>query len=135
MSYKVLYSLWAVMFVLTGALGFVPSPEGVLKFVLQALTVSFFIPGWLILIRARKEDNFRHCLTVRNLCLASLGCTVVLIALNLMSLSWSEAVGNILHAALTIICAPMICGNAYILSLFLWGCLLMASVSRPNTNS
>ena len=132
MSYKALYSLWAVMFALTAALGFVSAPEGVLKFVLQALAAVFFVPAWMILTRAKKEGNAHHKYVVRNICLVSLGSTVVLLALNLMSVNWSEAVGNGLHAALTVVSAPMICGGTYILSLFLWGCLLMGSISKAH---
>ena len=58
--------------------------------------------------------------------------TTVLMALNVMSAGWSEQVGNALHAALVIVSAPMICGQNYALSLFMWGILLMASVSKMN---
>lgn len=130
MTYTVLYSIWGVMFVLTAGLGFIPSPEGALRVFLQILAIAFFVPGWLILHKAGKEKNNFHRKVIRNLCFVSLGLTVVLLVLNLMSAGWSEAVGNGLHAALTVVSAPMVCGNTYVLSLFLWGCLLMGSMGK-----
>lgn len=130
MSYTVLYSIWGVLFALTAALGFIPSPEGAVFYLTRSLTVLFFVPGWLILRKAKREDAPFHRKTVRNLCLASLGTTVVVLVLNLMSAGWPESVGNALHAALTIVSAPMLCGSAYVLSLFLWGCLLMGAIHK-----
>ena len=129
MSYKVLYALWGGLFALCAGLGFVSEPQGVLKWCLQALTVVFFLPGCLILLKANREDNRHHRAVVRNLCLGSLGATVVLFALNLMSVGWSELMGNVLYAALVVVSSPMVCGGGYVLSLFLWGCLLMAALS------
>lgn len=136
MSYTALYSIWGVLFALTAAAGFVPFSEGAVGCIMKILAVMFFVPGWLILFKAKREEDRRHRAIVRNLCLASLISTLLLLVLNLLSAGWPEAVGNGLHAALTVISAPMVCGNAYILSLFLWGCLLMGAISKnsPNTS-
>ena len=130
MSYNVLYIAWAVMFALTAGLGFVPEPEGVSKFVFQVLAFAFFIPPWLILFQSRREEGQHHKKVVRNLCLASIGATLVLMVLNVMSVTWSEAVGNGLYAALTVVSAPMVCGQNYLYGLFMWGCLLMGAISK-----
>lgn len=127
MSYTILYSLWAVLFAVTAAMGFIPAPEGAAKVVCQLMAAVFFIPGWLILVKANKEDAPRHKRIVRSLCIASLSATVVMMVLNILSAAWSEPVGNALHAALTIVSAPMICGQRYLLGIFMWGCLLMGS--------
>lgn len=132
MSYTVLYILWGVLFAVTAGLGFVPSPEGMTKTVFMLLAGAFFVPGWTILAKANKEGNTKHKTVVRNLCVASLGATLLLMVVNLLSAGWSEAVGNALHAALTIVSAPMMCGQTYLLGLFMWGCLLMGSVSKPS---
>ena len=133
MSYTVLYILWGALFALTAGLGFVPSPEGMTKAVFMLLAGAFFVPGWLILSKANKEGETKHKVIVRNLCIASLCCTVALMVVNLLSAGWSEAVGNALHAALTIVSAPMMCGQSYLLGLFMWGCLLMGSLSKVNS--
>lgn len=131
MSYAVCYILWVVLFALSAALGFTPTPEqGAAQALYMLAAVAVFVPGWLILLRAGKEKNKKHKLIVRNLCIASIVGTTVLLALNLMSAGWPESVGNGLHAALVIVSAPMVCGQSYALSLFLWGALLIGSVSK-----
>lgn len=133
MSYAVCYILWAVLFALSAFLGFTPAPEkGATEAVYMLVAGAVFVPGWLILLRANKEENGKHKKIVRNLCIASIVGTTVLLALNLMSAGWPESVGNGLHAALVIVSAPMVCGQSYALSLFMWGILLMGSVSKTN---
>lgn len=133
MSYAVFYVLWAALFGVTAYMGFTPAPaKGMQEAMYMLMAGTVFLPGWMILIRANKENNSKHKLIVRNLCIASIGLTTVLMALNVMSAGWPENVGNALHAALVIVSAPMICGQNYALSLFMWGILLMASVSKTN---
>lgn len=134
MSYTVCYLLWAVLFGVTAAMGFTPAPEKGMQEALYMLMAGVvFLPAWMILIRANKEKNTKHKKIVRNLCIASIAGTTTLMALNVMSAGWSESVGNALYAALVIVSAPMVCGQNYMLSLFMWGFLLMASVSKTNT--
>ena len=134
MSYALCYVLWAALFGVTAYMGFTPAPEkGMQEAVYMLMAGAVFLPAWAILIQANKEGNQKHKLVVRNLALASIGGTTVLMALNVMSAGWSENIGNALHAALVIVSAPMICGQNYALSLFMWGILLMASVSKTNT--
>lgn len=136
MSYALYYVIWAVLFAVSAFLGFQPTPEKGLQEALYMLMAgAVFLPGWLILIRANQEENTRHKHIVRNLCIASIGATTVLMALNVMSAGWSEQVGNALHAALVIVSAPMVCGQNYALSLFMWGILLMGSVSKTNSRA
>ena len=133
MSYALCYFLWAAMFGVTAYMGFTPAPEkGLQEAVYMLMAGAVFLPPWAILVRANKEKNQKHKLIVRNLCVASIAGTTVLMALNVMSAGWSENIGNALHAALVIVSAPMICGQNYALSLFMWGILLMASVSKMN---
>ena len=130
LPYKVLYALWAAMFAITAWLGFIPPANRETEVVYQLLAGIFFIPPWMILLKARNEDAPKHKALIRNLCLASLGATTVLMVLNLLSSGWSEALGNALNAALTVVSAPMICGQGYFLGLFMWGVLLMGANSR-----
>ena len=130
LPYKVLYALWAGMFVLTAWLGFVPPVDNETAVVYRILTGLFFLPPWMIMLKGRNEGNLKHGKVIKYLCLASLGATMVLMALNVLSINWSESVGTALNAALTIVSAPMVCGQGYFLSLFMWGTLLMGSNSR-----
>ena len=125
LSYKTLYLAWAVMFVLTAALGFaLPNAMGTLLAVLRLTAVLFFLAPAVILVRAKREDDVFHIRLVRWLSMASIGLTAVLLVLNLMSALWSEWLGNALYAALVVVSAPMACANHYALSLFLWGTVL-----------
>lgn len=118
------YTLWAGMFILCAGLGFIPEPEGVLKFLLIALTLGFFaVPGCFLKWLERRRNRF-HMAVVRNLSLASLALTLTLILLNVISFMAPEWVGNMLHILLIIVSVPMICGQYWVLSLFLWACLL-----------
>ena len=132
MSYTVLYIAWAVMFAVTAGLGFVPA-EGGMEHIMMLAAGAFFLPPWAILQKAMKEGAQKHKNTIRNLCLLSVGATVAVMALNILSANWGEAVGQMLYNALVIVSAPMICGQTYVLSLFMWGILLMGSVSKTNT--
>ena len=84
----------------------------------------------MFMLKCRSEGNPKHNLVIKYLSIASLSATMVLMALNVLSINWSETLGTALNAALTIVSAPMICGQAYFLGLFMWGILLMGASSR-----
>ena len=119
------YSLWAGLFILCAALGFIPQPGGVLKFCMVCLSIGFFVPPACLLKLAQKQGDKLNIRIVRNLALASLSLTIGLIVANFMSLMASEALGNMLYVLLTIVSAPMICGQYWVLSLFGWACLMI----------
>ena len=120
MNQKVLFALWGVLFILCAGLGFLPEATGWMT----ALSILFFLPPALLLYKGDKNT----VLLVRNLSLLSLGVTLVTLILNFVLAVSSETLGNILHSVLTIVSAPMICSGFWVLSLFLWACLLMASL-------
>ena len=119
------YALWAGMYILCAGLGFIPEPAGFGKFCLMVLSIGFFVPPSCLLRRASEEKNAMHILIVRNLAVASLVLTVVLIIGNFMSMLAPEAVGNILYTLLVIVSAPMICSQYWVISLFFWACLMI----------
>ncbi len=130
-DYKLLYLLWAAMFVLTAVLGFLyPNvTEASERFPLQVATGAFFLFPWAILAKSRLEEQSKHTHIIRNLAVLSLGSTLVLLCANMLSVGMGEAVGNALNAALTIVSAPLVCSNFYLMPLFLWGTLLMGALS------
>ena len=132
LSYKTLYIAWAVMFVLTAALGFAfPEVENRWGRVgLGLVSILFFLPPWLVLSRARSEKNRHHICLLRWLCIASLSMTAVLLVLNLRSAGSGEALGLALNTALTVVSAPMVCSNFFVLPIFLWGCLLADTIRK-----
>ena len=125
MSYPILYTLWASMFLLTAALGLLfPQETGLSRWVLTAVSVIFFVPPWMILHRARAAEDRSQIRLVRYLSLASVLLTAVLLVLNLRSAGLSEAMGRALNAALAVISATMLCSNLFVQPIFLWGCLI-----------
>lgn len=133
LNYKLLYLAWAVLFVLTAVLGLLyPNvEETTAKLPLQLATGAFFLPPWAILVKANQEGNRKHNLVVRNLCIASLAATVILMVANILTVGHSPALGDTLFTVMTVVCAPLVCSNMYIMPLFLWGTLLLGSTSRP----
>ena len=132
LSYKTLYIAWAGMFALTAVLGFAfPEVESrLLRVALLLVALLFFLPPWVVLVKAKAESRRFHVRLVGLLAVASIVLTGVLLALNFTSVLWSQAVGAALYGALVVVSAPMACANHYALSLFLWGTLLAGTFYR-----
>ena len=121
MNKKALFVLWGVLFILCAGLGF-----GAAAWWKTAVSVLFFVPPAALLYGADRET----ALLIRNLSALSLGITLVTLIMNFVLAVSSETLGNFLHAVLTIVSAPMIASGYWVLSLFLWACLLMASLKK-----
>lgn len=128
MNQKTLYALWGGMFILCAGLGFIPEPTGALQWLLTALSVSFFIPPFLLLHKAHQAQDRAVIQLIRNLSALSLLLTLVLLLVNFLSLMAPEILGNLLYILLVIVSAPMVCAQYWVLSLFLWACLLMVTL-------
>ena len=126
MNQKRLWAFWAVLFILCAGFGFIPEPEGTLRPGLTAAALLFFLPpAWLL-----RSGDAADAKLIRNLSAMSLGLTLVLLILNFATAFSSENLGLVLHYILVIVSSPMICSGRWVLSLFLWACLLMASLGR-----
>jgi hypothetical protein len=66
---------------------------------------------------------------IRNISAASLILTLLLLVANFASVGASVAVGDFLYGLLVVVSAPMVCSQFWVVSLFLWACLLMVSIS------
>lgn len=132
LKYPVLYRIWAGLFALTAVLGlcFPDVEHAAGRFALQAVTVCFFFPPWLILVKAKQSGALRHVKLLRYLSAASLGATLVFLCAGILSVRAPEALGNLLHILMTVICAPLVCSNYYVLPMFLWATLLVGSFGR-----
>jgi len=129
MSNKTLYYIWGGLFILCALLGFIPEPAGLVKALMVLCSLVFFVPGGMLLYLSKQEGDLRTIRVVRNLSLISLSVTLVLLVLNFLSGHATAAVGDFLYGLLVMLSAPMVCSQYWFLSLFLWACLLMTSLS------
>ena len=128
MKNRFLYALWGALFILCAGLGFIPESDGGLELLRTGLSILFFLPPALLIWKARQEGNRPALLLVRNLSIASLSLSVALIIANFLTVFRSQLLGDILHGILVVVSSPMICGGHWAMSLFLWACLLIASL-------
>lgn len=128
MKKNTLFALWGGMFIVCAGLGFIPAPEGVLRAVLTAVSLVFFLPPAALVYAAAKAGDRDTLKLVRNLAALSLGLTLVLLVASVLSAVGSETMGTFLHILLVIVSAPMVSSGYWAVSLFLWACLLMASL-------
>ena len=130
MNNKTLYGSWVFLFILCAGLGFIPEPAAFRKAVLVLLALLFFLPPAWLFIRAVKAGEKKPVLLIRRISLASLVLTLALLVANLLSVNAPDSLGVFLHILLTVVSSPMLCGQYWFISLFLWSCLLTGSFLR-----
>ena len=130
MKEKILYAVWGCLYILCVGLGTVDNAQGIGKVLLMLTAVIFFIPPAIILYDGLREKRRKTLVRIRIISIVSLSLTMVVLIANVMSIAASEAVGNFLHELLILVSAPMLCSQYWVLSLFLWACLLMVSLKR-----
>ena len=123
------YWIWGALFIVCAALGFLRQEQESPGWWYTAVSVLFFAPPAVILLRSRKEGDIRSLKILRYLAGASLGITALGLVLNFLSVRWGEAAGDILHSILAVVSTPMMASGFWALSLFLWACLWVASGS------
>lgn len=129
MKKKTLFLLWGGLYILCALLGFIPEPQGIIKALLILAAAAFFVPGWILYCRAFKSDDLPTLGLIRTLSLVSLCATLIFLVLNFLSAGNPNISGDLLYGFLIIFSAPMVCSQFWAISLFLWACLLMASLS------
>lgn len=131
MDKSLLKALWIGMYILCCVLGFVTTANTFSQVLMFLLSLAFFLPPAWLLYRAKKERDEKTLRLVRRVSLISLGSTTTLLVANFLSvLASSEIVGIVLHYMLALVSVPMLCGGNWIVSLFLWACLLFASLPK-----
>ena len=130
MTDKKLYTAWVVLFIICAVLGFIQPEEGPAQNVLTVLSVFFFLPPAILLWRSRKEDPKGNRKLIRNLSLLSLGLTLAVLVISVVTFAAPEALGFFLHGVLGVVSTPMLCSGNWALSLFCWACLLMVSLKK-----
>ena len=124
MSNKALYILWGVLYALCFGLGFIEPGDQRLSTVLTLVSIGFFVPGFVLLARGRRK-------LIRILSAASLGLTLGVFLLNVLVTMGDAFVGDCLYVLLGLVSVPMFSSRFWLVSLFLWACLLMGSIFWP----
>lgn len=125
-----LLALWGIWFVVCAGLGFVTAEDTWVRVLLGALGFGFFLPPALVMYRAIRERDSETRKTLGLLAAASLGLTLALLILNILSVRWNAFWGGFLHTVLVILSAPMFCCGSWALSLFCWACLLILGLRK-----
>ena len=122
MKEKSLWLSWLYLYILCAILGFIPEPNGLIKALMVLFSVLCFVPGFLLVRRGRVKQ-------VRTVALVWLVTAAVLLVLNILSVIMPPVWGDILYYVMVVAASPMVCGQYWVVSLFLGACLLMYAVS------
>lgn len=128
MKKRILYITWGCLYALCAGLSHIPDPEGAQSVALTLLSLAFFVPGVILLIDALRTGDQKARLTLRWISGLSLGLTLLLLVANVFSVLGSETLGTVFYELLLFASVPMICSQYWVLSLFLWACLLFATL-------
>ena len=129
MKQKSVWLSWLYMFILCAVLGFIPSPTGFFKVLLALVAAGFFIPGFVLLVKADHRDDLKCIRTVRNIAIGALCLATVLIMLNFLSATMSALWGYAFYVMLVVLASPLVCGQYWVLALFGWACLMVYAIS------
>ena len=130
MKNKSLLAIWGIFYIICAGLGFIPEPEGAVRIFLTAISVLFFVPPAILLFDAFYAGDEKTIRLIRLLSALSLALTLVLLTANFLAALGASWLGTLLHILLVIGSAPMLCSNYWVLSLFLWAVLLVASCQK-----
>jgi putative effector of murein hydrolase LrgA (UPF0299 family) len=128
----ILYGLWGCFYILCMVLGYtVTTPITTAQQVgLTVISLAFFVPPTILLIDSYRQKDQKGLRVLRIVSGLSLGLTFFLLILNVLSAAWPEAAGEFLNQLLILVSVPMAtCGN-WLVSLFLWACLLFATFTK-----
>lgn len=117
-----------MFYLLCTVLGFIPNVQGVWFGLFFLLSIAFFVPGTMLVLHAFSNGDKKTLRATTLISLLSLCLTVILILLNFMTAQQSSTVGDVFYWLLIVFSTPMICSQVWLVSLFGWAFLLMASL-------
>lgn len=126
-KYWLLYGSWLWLYLLCAGLAHVTEPSSLQSAAMTLLSLVFFVPGVILLVDGLRKGDQKQLRLLRWISIASLGLTLVLLVANVLSALASEILGNVLYELLIFVSVPMVCSRHWVLSLFLWACLLFAT--------
>lgn len=124
---KILYSIWAALYILCVGLGTLTVTDTMMKVALIIIAVAFFVPGVLLLGDAISRGDRKGILRIRIISAISLFLTLVALIGFFLTAATQNPAADVLYEVLIFVSAPMVCSQYWLVSLFLWGCLLSAS--------
>lgn len=127
MKKLLLYSLWGCLFVLCVGLGTIQVTDTLVKTALLLIGVVFFVPGAILLYDAKTTGDRKGILTIRWISITSLTLTLGALLAFLLTSSRGIEAADVLFEVLILVSSPMICSQYWLVSLFLWSCLLSAT--------
>lgn len=130
MKEKILYCVWAAMYIVCVGFGSAENRSPFLILLLGILALAFFVPGIMLIHQGVTTGNKKILRRVRIISIASLSLTLCMIIVNIICTLADEEVGHALHDLLNLVSAPMFCCLWRWTSLFLWACLLIGSFPR-----
>ena len=130
MKKAILYFIWGFLYFLCAFISNVQSPTGVQSVALTVLSLLFFIPPGVLLYDALKKEDKKTLFLLRLLSILSLSLTLGALIANIAVVGASETVGNVLYQVLIFVSVPMVCSQHYVLSMFLWAFLMIATIPR-----
>jgi len=130
MKKAILYFIWGFLYFLCAFISNVQSPTGVQSVALTVLSLLFFIPPGVLLYDALKKEDKKTLFLLRLLSILSLSLTLGALIANIAVVGASETVGNVLYQVLIFVSVPMVCSQHYVLSMFLWAFLMIATIPK-----
>ena len=128
MKKRILYGIWIFFYLICGLISNVEDPTTAQSVALTILSLIFFIPPAILLADALRAEDMKTLRLLRIFSIVSLVLTLGMLIANIAVVGASEAVGNVLYQILIFVSVPMVCSQHYVLSMFLWACLLFATL-------
>lgn len=133
MKKKILYGCWLALYALCAGLAHVAEPTALQSTAHTLLSILFFVPAAILVIDGLRKKDHKTLFVLRIISICSLGLTLIALIANVLSVLASELVGNILYEILIFVSVPMICSRHWVVSLFLWACLLFLTLPKKKS--
>ena len=132
MKQKILYIAWGCMAALCVGLGTIEATNLSLKIPMICLAVVFFVPGAILLYDALEAGDRAGVLRIRWISVLSLSLTLVTMVAFILTAAVGHKAADVLYDLLILVSCPMICGQNWLIGLFLWSCLFSASFFKKD---
>ena len=123
---SVIYTLWAAWYLICLFFCLGAEPVGLAKVSFVVIGLSAYAPPFYLLYLSKKDT--KTIKIVQIISIASLVAFAVLFVLGVLSVNWSAEIGRVLDLLFKIFCAPVVCGQFWVVGLFLWASLWRACV-------